>query len=104
MQRKSVLGLSGILILFVALALFSVTRVAMATDVDPVYVAGNPTCSELAPGTTELKVDPPKAGTFSDGTLTVNITNYTGTSFNFTSNIGVDAVFVKAGPGGNLYS
>src|SRR5215216_2486464 len=72
-------------------------------SVPPTLVEGNPTCAQLVPGTTELKVDPPGAGTFTDGTLTVTITNYTGTSFDFTSNLPVDAVFVKAGDEGNLY-
>src|SRR5262245_17614704 len=74
-----------------------------AATVDPTPIAGNATCGELVPGTIELKVEPPGAGVFTDGTLTVTITNYTGTSFDFTSNIGVDAVFVKGGNEGNLY-
>ena len=48
----------------------------------------------------ELKVDPPGDGTFSDGVLSVTITNFTNSDpkgFDWTSNIGVDAVLVKAG-------
>ena len=58
---------------------------------------------------TTLKVDPNPDGAgpfvFTDGTLTVTITNATGDkSFDWSSNIGVDAVYVKAGSGGsNLY-
>jgi LPXTG-motif cell wall-anchored protein len=75
-------------------------------------VDGNATCSDLAPeGATwsELKVEPVDDGTFTDGTLTVTIevteTEDDGAAlvFNWTSNIGVDAVFVKGGPGGLLY-
>jgi hypothetical protein len=73
------------------------------SHVAPTFVDGNPSCSQLVPGTTELRVDPPGSGTFNDGTLTVTIDNYTGTSFDFSANLGVDAVFVKAGSGGNLY-
>lgn len=43
-------------------------------------------------------------GTHSDGTLTVTISNFDGKGFDWSSNIGVDAVFVKAGAAGsNLY-
>jgi hypothetical protein len=73
-------------------------------------VADNPTCGDLAPaGATwiELKVEEPvEDGTFSDGTLTVTIDvreTDDGQVFDWTSNIGVDAVFVKGGPGGLLY-
>jgi hypothetical protein len=58
---------------------------------------------------TTLKVDPNPDGAgpfiYTDGTLSVTITNATGDkSFDWTSNIGVDAVYVKAGAGGsNLY-
>jgi LPXTG-motif cell wall-anchored protein len=73
-------------------------------------VPGNPTCAELAPdGTTwtELKYEPVVDGQDSDGTLTVTVDVHpnedTGPTFDWSSNIGVDAVFVKGGPGGNLY-
>jgi hypothetical protein len=81
---------------------------AVATHVEPVTVQGNPTCSDLVDGgVTELKVDPGASGTFTDGTLTVTIdvtVTDAGPIFDWTSNIGVDAVFSKGGPiGGNLY-
>jgi LPXTG-motif cell wall-anchored protein len=72
-------------------------------------VEGNPTCGDLAPeGTTwtEFKVEPVADGTFTDGTLSVTIVvtdTDDGPVFDWTSNIGVDAVFVKGGPGGLLY-
>ncbi|HEX2563163.1 MAG TPA: LPXTG cell wall anchor domain-containing protein [Acidimicrobiales bacterium] len=74
-------------------------------------VDDNPTCGDLAPGGvtwTEVKVEPVEDGTFGDGTLEVTI-EITETDdgdpvvFNWTSNIGVDAVFVKGGPNGLLY-
>jgi hypothetical protein len=58
---------------------------------------------------TTLKVDPNPDGAgpfnYTDGTLSVTITNATGDkSFDWSSNIGVDAVYVKAGSAGsNLY-
>ena len=72
-------------------------------------VAENATCADLAPEGatwTEFKVEPVEDGTFSDGTLTVTIDvteTDDGPTFDWTSNIGVDAVFVKGGPGGLLY-
>jgi LPXTG-motif cell wall-anchored protein len=73
-------------------------------------VPGNPTCADLAPdGTTwtELKYEPVVDGQDSDGTLTVTVDVHpnedTGPTFDWSSNIGVDAVFVKGGPNGNLY-
>ena len=69
-------------------------------------VMGNQTCSQTGYHDFELKVDPVAGGTYSDGTLSVTITVVStpaGPTFNFTSNIGVDAVLVKGGPDGNLY-
>jgi uncharacterized repeat protein (TIGR01451 family) len=77
---------------------------AGATHVNPVEVAGNPPCPA---GTTELKVEPVISGPYSDGTLSVTITvNNTaaGQTFDWTSNIGVDAVIAKGGPNGNVYT
>ncbi len=73
------------------------------------FVPGNPTCGDLAPegaSWIELKVEPVEDGTFTDGMLTVtlDVSDTTdGPVFNWTSNIGVDAVFVKGGPNGTLY-
>ena len=67
--------------------------------------AANKTCSDFhgaGQSWTELKVDPPNAGTYSDGTLTVTISfTVAGKVFDWSSNIGVDAVFVKAGSAGS---
>jgi hypothetical protein len=82
---------------------------AEATD-NPEGIEGNPACGDLAPAGvewTELKVDPVTGGVHTDGTLQVTITLHDtadGPTFDWTSNIGVDAVFVKGGPGGNLYT
>jgi LPXTG-motif cell wall-anchored protein len=74
-------------------------------------VDDNPTCGDLAPEGatwTEVKVEPVEDGTFGDGMLEVTI-EITETDdgdpvvFNWTSNIGVDAVFVKGGDNGLLY-
>ena len=78
-----------------------------AVTVKPVS-SGNPTCASFAPaGSTwsELRLQNTQLadGTYSDGALTVTISGFTQSasgapgSFDWSSNIGVDAVFVKAG-------
>jgi LPXTG-motif cell wall-anchored protein len=100
--------ISGLTVFFAALL-----PSASATHVEPVFQEGNPTCSDFAPeGETwlELKIEPVEDGTFTsdDGLLEVTIV-VTETDdgdalvFDWESNIGVDAVFVKGGPDGNLY-
>ncbi|HKX66057.1 MAG TPA: LPXTG cell wall anchor domain-containing protein [Intrasporangium sp.] len=72
-------------------------------------VAGNPTCGDLAPEGAEwveFKIEPVESGTYTQGPLTVTIDvteTDDGPVFDWESNIGVDAVFVKGGPGGLLY-
>jgi hypothetical protein len=80
---------------------------ARAADVTPILFdqASNATCAELAGAGqtwTELKVDPNADGSYTDGTLSVTISNTTDDkTFDWSSNIGVDAVYVKAGQGGS---
>jgi hypothetical protein len=77
---------------------------ALAASVTPTPVSNdnNPTCGQFG-AWTELKADPPGNGQVSDGTLTVTISSFvqssSGTpgSFSWTSNIGIDAILVKAG-------
>lgn len=57
-------------------------------------VAGNAVCAD---GMASLKIEPPRGGTFSDGTLTAVIADYTGKSFVWTSNRAVAEVLVKGG-------
>ena len=77
-------------------------------------VTGNPTCGDLEPEGaewTEFKIEGGESGEveggeYTDGTLTVTIVvreTDDGPVFDWESNIGVDAVFVKGGPGGLLY-
>ena len=75
-------------------------------DVVPSFVDGNPTCGDLLPGTTELKVEPVSEGVFTDGTLTVTIDLHdtdAGQTFDFSANIAVDGVLAKGGSQGNFY-
>jgi hypothetical protein len=89
----------------------------LASHVQPIPISsGNPTCDDFAAefgGTwTEFKLQGADLadGTYTDGTLEVTISNFVGSdsgtpgSFDWSSNIGVDAVFVKAGTSKhNLY-
>ena len=88
-----------------------------ATTTTPIYLEGgkgtNYTCTALASMRgvewfgDQAKLDSaPTAGSYTvtDGVITVQITNGTATTFNWTSNIPVDGVFVKSGVNGhNLY-
>lgn len=75
---------------------------AVAGHVAPSERSGNPSCREFGDWE-ELRVQPVTSGTYSDGTLTVTVT-VSGDSFSWSANIGLDSVFVKGGPKGNLYS
>jgi hypothetical protein len=79
---------------------------ASAASVTPTPInEGNPSCGSFNASWTELKAEGGDLGNgvVSDGTLTVTISNFvqssSGTpgSFDWAANIGVDAVFVKAG-------
>jgi hypothetical protein len=75
---------------------------AGATDVIPIFVAGNPSCTSLGYAF-GFKVDPPNAGTYSiDGINTVTVTT-DGVSFDWSSTLGMDAVISKGGPNANVY-
>ncbi|MBY5163313.1 hypothetical protein [Salsipaludibacter albus] len=88
---------------------------ALATHVDPVLVPGNPDCQDLG-YEFGVKIDTsPTNGTYqlgddavvvvpSDDSLVVTITNATATTFDWSTNIGVDAVIVKGGPNANSYT
>jgi hypothetical protein len=110
------LAVVAILTVGAILSLFVAVHRTSGASVTPILVegAGNQTCQQLAdafaPGSTwiELKVDPNPEGTgpfsYTDGTLSVSITNASEAGFDWSSNIGVDAVFVKSGSTGhNLY-
>ncbi|MDQ2690951.1 MAG: hypothetical protein M3Y68_02850 [Chloroflexota bacterium] len=107
------LNLSVPLALALALATVFVVLAApggpSGNGIQPVEHTENLTCQDLAPaGETwfELKYEPVEDGSDSDGVLSVDVEVYdtaNGPAFDWTSNIGVDAVFVKGGNGGNLY-
>ena len=76
---------------------------------DGEVIPGNPTCGELAPeGVTwiEFRIEPVTSGEHTQGPLTVTLDvrdTDDGQVFDWTSNIGIDAVFAKGGPNGTLY-
>lgn len=77
-----------------------------AAHVNPILVDGNPSCAVVAPGTTEFKVEPPSGGVHSDGTITVTLTFSStpdGQTFDFQSNLPLNAVIVKGGSNANVY-
>ncbi len=92
----------GLLATLGLLAAFAMPTLAASVTPTPIN-DGNPTCGDFNAAWTQLKVEPPGNGVFTDGTLTVTITNFANSSsgtpgsFDWSSNIGVDAVFVKAG-------
>jgi hypothetical protein len=72
-------------------------------SVTPKIISGNTTCKTLLGNDAayELKIDPPKSGTF--GPITATISD-DGTQVDFTSTVPVLGVFVKGGNiGGNFY-
>ncbi|MCU0483761.1 MAG: hypothetical protein MUC54_05755, partial [Chloroflexi bacterium] len=85
--------------------------IAAAASVAPIPISsGNPTCIDFAPtygggqSWVEYKVEPPANGTYSvGGGQTITISNFSNSSagapgsFDWSSNFGIDAVFVKAG-------
>jgi hypothetical protein len=81
---------------------------AGATHVDPEFVAGNPSCDDVIPGSIELKIEPVPDGVSShdDGVLFVTIDVYDtadGQVFDWESNIDVAGVLAKGGPNANFY-
>jgi uncharacterized repeat protein (TIGR01451 family) len=111
LTAAGLIAVTAATLLMMAWAIFPTP--ALATHVNPVPVGENATCASLAPGSIEIKVQPPVSGSYDKvlpggATWTVNVTvNGTalGQTFDWTSNIGVDAVFAKggAGGGGNVY-
>jgi hypothetical protein len=77
-----------------------------AAIVDPVFVPGNPSCSDLGYDFGfKPQPEPPPTGVyaFPDGLNSVTITS-DGTFFDWTSTLGIDAVIVKGGANANVYA
>ena len=104
-----------------AVALTAATILAVgagSASADGTVIAGNQNCADVVAGAQELKIDPPRDGTFNRGTFSVTVNvrtlgsddpnhsgNQTGSSvvdFTVTGAV-VVAVAVKGGPNTNLY-
>jgi hypothetical protein len=105
MVPSRIRAIGGISVLSIAM-LAGTAGVASAASVTPEPVNdGNPTCAAFDASWTQFKLEGGNLadGTYSDGTLEVTISNFKNSdsgnpgSFDWSSNIGVDAVFVKAG-------
>ncbi|MFQ5967561.1 MAG: hypothetical protein ACE5MI_08105 [Acidimicrobiia bacterium] len=101
-ERRRVAGIGTILL--VAMLMAWMIAPASATHVDPILVEGNPTCGSYSTNA-ELKLENGSLsnGVHTDGTLEVTISDFDGTTFDWSSNFGVDAVVAKGGPNANLY-
>lgn len=68
-------------------------------------IAGNPTCASLGLGSFDLKIDPPRPGTYPLNAFgdSVTITTTDGIHFDWSSTIGIDAVLSKGGDNANAY-
>ena len=110
-QRRLVASATAVLMVFSLLLLLADS--VFAASVEPEFIAGasntDKTCvANEGDGQswTDLKLEGGALsdGTHGDGTLSVTISNLTSNSFDWSSNIGVDAVIVKTGADGtNLY-
>jgi hypothetical protein len=85
--------------------LFAAAAPSKAASVTPVYVPGNPTCTELGYtyGVRWNYPEDSRGGTYPLGTGTVTWST-DGTYVDWSSTFGVDAVIVKGGPNANLYA
>jgi hypothetical protein len=106
-SRRAVVGLAAGLLAMSTGVVLGVASTGSAGSVAPTSVAGNPACSDY--GYDELestKLDPnPGNGTFAlDGSATVTIAANDGSSFSWSSTVGIDVVIVKGGQqGANVY-
>jgi hypothetical protein len=96
----------GLLVFTIGL-IFS-SNYGSASSVTPSVVPVNSTCSQVAPGTTQVTIDPISDGTFTDGTLLTTLVLQSESDpdlLDFTANIGVDAVLVRGSAAeANLYA
>jgi hypothetical protein len=80
-----------------------------AAEASPRFVEGNPSsCAAAIPEAADLltfKVDPAKSGTYtsSDAGVTVSI-DASEKTFSFTSDVPLEWIIVKGGPGANIYT
>lgn len=94
--------------LFLFISMLSLACSALlAAHVDPVFMPGNPSCSDLGYDFGfKPQPEPPPSGTYTfpapDGVNTFSLTS-DGTYFDWSSTLSLDAVIVKGGPNANVY-
>lgn len=98
-RRLQAAAVGAVVIATVLLA----TAAALASAVEPVAFEGTRSCSDYSANWFEVPANPPADGQFTDGTLTATVSNFDGTSFDWSSNITLDAVLVADANGGNFY-
>jgi LPXTG-motif cell wall-anchored protein len=116
-QRHALIGLASMvagLVILVAAPTGNVGAAAQQATPSTSVVEGNPNCGDLVGAEFEFKIevgdDLPDEITYTDPDTGFEVTIFDvevvgGTAFfSFESNIAVSAVFVKAGPGGILYT
>jgi hypothetical protein len=108
MQKNKTLGtivLTSLLMVGLVSAVF-MTAIANtnAASVVPTFVAGNPKCTDIDPSWTELKVDPPRGGSYSSGGKSASLTISGLIVTSWTTSAPVTAVIVKGGPNANVYT
>lgn len=120
---RRLIGLTGLLVVAVVLGLI-VVPMASASYVPPTYIQGNQNCQDLGydygfkinsqvigtdleftltQGTQHGYPTELITGTPSDPNNSITIYRSDGVTFDWAATLGIDAVIVKAGPGGNLY-
>lgn len=98
------------LAIFLLGAMIILAPSGLAALVSPTLFEGNPSCSEFNFNWIQWKVEPPATGVYgpdANGVITtVTITGYKegeAIEFSWNSNVGIDAVIVKASTGGQIY-
>lgn len=104
--KRTALGLLAAAAVVLSVVFLVGGPLAIAASVTPELIPGSEPlpCSEFegdGQDWTEFRIDAPANGVFGDGTLSVTISNFDGSSFDWSSNIGVDAVYVKDGRSGS---
>jgi hypothetical protein len=98
LTAAGLIAVTAATLLMMAWAIFPTA--AQATHVQPTFFSGNPGCGDLGdPDLTSLtKFEPVSSGTQAGVTITVD-----DALFDWTSQIGIDAVIVKGGSNANVY-
>ena len=117
-MRAKTLVMMAAMVMAAGLAAAQDAGAPSGNGIQPVFVAGNPSCASIGLGF-GFKIDQSPNGTFtltagtetvltggavSDPNNSVTISNSNDTYFDWTSTLGLDAVIVKGGPNANVYA